>query len=99
VISTCYVWPLPAAWIAQTRPQGRVVALVPNGLVQLTISEDGSASGSCHHETFGFMYIRGGHMPPRLPLGEVESLLGASGVRRRCRFPSRITEAGRNWSF
>src|SRR5205807_2051339 len=33
------------AWVDQTRPGGGVVAVVPNGLVRLTVAEDGSASG------------------------------------------------------
>jgi protein-L-isoaspartate O-methyltransferase len=99
VIGTCFVWPLPPAWIRQTRPGGRVVAVVPNGLVTLTVSDDGSASGPFHPNDFGFMHMRGGHMPARIPRAEVAGLLGSEGERRRCRRPARIIEAGSHWSF
>jgi protein-L-isoaspartate O-methyltransferase len=99
VIGTCFVWPLPPAWIRQTRPGGRVTAVVPNGLVTLTASDDGSGSGPFHPHDFGFMHMRGGHMPARIPRAEVAGLLGSDGERRRCRRPARIIEAGSRWSF
>ncbi len=99
VIGTCFVWPLPAAWIRQTRPGGRVTAVVPNGLVTLTVDNDGSASGPFHPHDFGFMHMRGGHMPARIPRAEVTALLGSGGETCRCRRPARIIEAGSRWSF
>lgn len=99
LIGTCYLWPLPPAWIEQVRPGGRVVAVVPNGLVVLTVQENGSARGPFHPDTFGFMYARGGHMPRRLPGSGIADLVADEGATRPCLYPSRITEAGRNWSF
>jgi protein-L-isoaspartate O-methyltransferase len=100
VIGTCFVWPLPTAWIAQTRAGGRVVAVVPDGLVQLTVADDRrSASGPFHGDGFGFMSMQGGHMPRGVPMDEAMALAGQGGTTRSCRLPHRITEAGRNWSF
>lgn len=99
VIGTCFVWPLPHAWIRQTSPGGRVVAVVPNGLVTLTVTDDGPASGPFHPHDFGFMHMRGGHMPARIPRDELVSLLASDAERRRTRRPARIIEAGSRWSF
>jgi protein-L-isoaspartate O-methyltransferase len=99
VIGTCYVWPLPPAWVAQTRPEGRVVAVVPNGLVTLTVSNDGSASGPFHPDGFGFMYMRGDHMPRRVPMSELAAMVHGEETTRSCRHPSRIIQAGSNQSF
>jgi protein-L-isoaspartate O-methyltransferase len=100
VIGTCFVWPLPIAWIAQTRAGGRVVAVVPDGLVQLTVADDRrSASGPFHGDGFGFMSMQGGHMPRGVPMDEAMALVGQGGTTRSCRLPHRITEAGTNWSF
>jgi hypothetical protein len=75
------------------------VAVVPNGLVTLTVRDDGSASGPFHPHDFGFMHMRGGHMPARIPPTEVAALLGSGGEPRRCRRSARIIEAGSRWSF
>ena len=99
VMGTCFVWPLPVAWIEQTHPGGRVLAVVPNGLAMLTVAGDGSAGGPFHAHDFGFMYMRGGHMPPRITRPERTALLSSEGETRPGRRPARIIHAGSRWSF
>jgi SAM-dependent methyltransferase len=55
VIATCAVRQVPRAWIAQTRPGGRVLAMLPHGMAQLAVGSDGSAEGRFHRTPFGFM--------------------------------------------
>jgi hypothetical protein len=45
------------------------------------------------------MYMRGGHMPARVPGPERAALLAAGGETRACRRPARIIHAGSRWSF
>lgn len=92
LIATAYAWPVPAAWIEQTRPGGGVVTIAPSSMVALTVAEDGSASGPLHREHFGFMPLRG-HTPwPSTE--EVARTIDGQGVTRPCRRPPRIAESG-----
>ncbi|MDB5067162.1 MAG: protein-L-isoaspartate(D-aspartate) O-methyltransferase [Chloroflexi bacterium] len=75
VIGTCYAWPLPHEWIEQTRPGGRVIAVAPTSLAQLTVAHDGSASGPLHRWSFGFMPMRG-YGPRPIPEDELTSSAG-----------------------
>jgi protein-L-isoaspartate O-methyltransferase len=90
VIGTCYAWPIPMAWIEQTRPGGRVVAVMPDGCVGLDVREDGSASGALHPHQFLFMPMIG-YMPDQLPSGEPRGLTGAP---RPWRHPPDVLFAG-----
>lgn len=99
VIGTCFVWPLPHTWIGQTAPGGRIVAVVPNGVVRLQVGQDGSASGRFHPMDFEFVYMLGGHMPDRASNRELTGVGGPDGDARPCRYPSRITQAGSFLSF
>jgi protein-L-isoaspartate O-methyltransferase len=93
VIGTCYAWPIPMAWIRQTRSGGRVVAVLPSGSVGLDVRDDGGASGHLHPRLVGFMYMRP-HMPEVLTDAEVESLVSGPAERRPLRHPPQIMLAG-----
>jgi protein-L-isoaspartate(D-aspartate) O-methyltransferase len=94
VLGTCLAWPVPWAWIEQTRPGGRVVAVVPSGLAMLTVGADGAASGPLHQSTFNFQYMQG-HSPNRPPDSELRELV-KRGAPRPSRHTARIIEAGGN---
>jgi protein-L-isoaspartate(D-aspartate) O-methyltransferase len=81
VISTCRVLHVPYAWIEQTRPGGLVLAMLPQGMAQLTVRTDGSAGGRFHATGFGFMYMRG-HWPPRSSLSVLISTASGDGTTR-----------------
>ncbi|MFJ4735305.1 methyltransferase domain-containing protein [Streptomyces sp. NPDC088770] len=63
VIATCSVPSIPAAWIAQTRPGGVIVADVAlgieGGLVQLAVDKEGGAAGAFTTTAGRFMPARG----------------------------------------
>jgi protein-L-isoaspartate(D-aspartate) O-methyltransferase len=90
VIGTCCAWPIPTSWIEQTRPGGRVVAVIPDGCVGLDVREDGSASGALHPHQFQFMPMIG-YMPDQLPSGEPR---GLTGTPRPWRQPPDVLFAG-----
>ncbi|WP_229869397.1 methyltransferase domain-containing protein [Streptomyces inusitatus] len=62
IIATCSVPRIPAAWIAQTRPGGLIVADldcgVEGGLVRLTVEPDGTARGHFTRTAGRFMPAR-----------------------------------------
>ena len=90
---------MPAALIEQTRPGGRIVAVVPTGVVGLDKHEDGSASGHYHEDVFGFMVMRGRHMPLPPPSDDTSALPRAAETRR-WRFPPAVLgAAGRSLPF
>jgi protein-L-isoaspartate O-methyltransferase len=93
VIGTCYTWPLPITWIRQTRPGGRVVAVLPSGSAGLDVRDDGSASGHLHPKVVGFMFMRP-HMPAIPTDAEVERLLSGPAEHRALRHPREIMLAG-----
>lgn len=98
VIGTVFTWPVPLKWVEQTRPGGRIVAVVPTGVVGLTIREDGSAAGRYHRGGFGFMPMRG---HTRVYLSEQESVgvLSQDGTGRAWRYPPDILAAGADLAF
>ena len=68
VLSTVAASRLPWAWVAQTRPGGLVVtpwstAYKPAGLLSLTVSADGTASGGLTNTTISFMPLRDQRAP------------------------------------
>ena len=81
VISTCRVLQVPTAWIDQTCPGGLVLAMLPEGMAQLTVRADGSAEGRFHPTAFGFMYMRG-HWPPPPPVSKLIELAVTGGTTR-----------------
>lgn len=93
VIGTCFTWPVPSAWIEQARPSGRIVAVVPTGVVGLDVREDGSASGHYHEDVFGFMFMRG-HMPNPLSVDETNALMSGPSTSGRWRYSPAILAAG-----
>lgn len=58
VIATCGIPRIPAAWLDQVRPGGRIVANLGLGLITLTRDADGSAAGRFEDTTAAFMTAR-----------------------------------------
>ncbi|MDB5068501.1 MAG: protein-L-isoaspartate(D-aspartate) O-methyltransferase [Chloroflexi bacterium] len=81
VISTCRSGRIPTAWVEQAATGGVILAVMPDCLVRLVASDDGSASGHLTAHEFGFMWMRG-HSPTRVPVGD---LAQGDGPTRRCR--------------
>jgi methyltransferase of ATP-grasp peptide maturase system len=58
IIGTCATARVPAAWLAQTRPGGTVVANVGYGVAPLRVADDGSATGRYVGDIVGFIESR-----------------------------------------
>ena len=85
IISTCAVTEVPYAWVAQTRPGGRIVTpwgtpFHNGGLLALTVDDNGCAHGHLVGKA-AFMWERG-QRHPRTSVGEVYS---AQDRPRTCR--------------
>src|SRR5580704_4983345 len=78
VIATCAVRQVPLSWLAQTRPGGLVLAMLPHGMVRLQIQADGSAQGRFHPFPFAFMRMQG-HWQPRPPAAKLRALVSQAG--------------------
>lgn len=98
VIGTAYAWPIPPAWVQQTRPGGRVVAVVPCGVVALEVRDHGSATGWYHPHTFSFMYMRG-YMPEFPAETDVEARVAGRSEVRAWKYPPTILLAGHMAAF
>jgi protein-L-isoaspartate(D-aspartate) O-methyltransferase len=81
VISTCRILQVPSAWIDQTCPGGLVLAMLPQGMAQLTVRADGSAGGRFHPTAFAFMYMRE-HWPPRPSVSALIEVASGDGSTR-----------------
>jgi protein-L-isoaspartate(D-aspartate) O-methyltransferase len=87
VVGTCAVWPIPLAWIRQTAPGGRIVAVTSEGCVGLDVQHDRSAAGHFHRDRFSFMpMIR--YMP------DVPDGTGDGWDERQWHYPPDVLEAG-----
>lgn len=78
IIATCALSTVPRAWIAQSRPGGRILIPLATGLVVLTVNDAEHAEGRFLPTPAYFVPLRGGSRPggEPLPLG---------GVPRRAR--------------
>ncbi len=81
VIATAACQNVPYAWVAQTRPGGRIVTPWGNpyfdgGLLTLTADSDGAASGHIVGKS-SFMYLR----DQRIPRGRLRDILGTAQQR------------------
>jgi methyltransferase of ATP-grasp peptide maturase system len=73
VIATCSFPHVPAAWVQQTKPGGKILTHLytefdAGGLILLTVNSDGSASGRFLPEYGAFMPLRGYPAPDTLAL-------------------------------
>jgi protein-L-isoaspartate(D-aspartate) O-methyltransferase len=80
LIATVAAREIPPAWVAQTRPGGRVVVPYRNdytgALVALTVDEDGAAMGPVVDDA-AFMWMRAHREPGRASLGDDDELAAA----------------------
>jgi methyltransferase of ATP-grasp peptide maturase system len=73
VIATCSFPQVPAAWVEQTKPGGKILTHLytefdAGGLILLTVDSDGSASGRFLPDYGAFMPLRGYPAPDTLAL-------------------------------
>ncbi|MDQ1019436.1 methyltransferase domain-containing protein [Streptomyces afghaniensis] len=78
IIATCALSTVPRAWLAQSRPGGRILMPLATGLMALTVTDAGHAEGRFLHTPAYFVPLRGGSRPGGEPLQ-------LSGVPRRAR--------------
>ncbi|MFI6376686.1 methyltransferase domain-containing protein [Streptomyces sp. NPDC050546] len=78
IIATCALSTVPRAWLAQSRPGGRILMPLGTGLIVLTVSDAGHAEGRFLHTPAYFVPLRGGSRS----WGEPAQL---GGVPRRAR--------------
>jgi protein-L-isoaspartate O-methyltransferase len=78
IIASCAVRQVPRSWIVQTRPGGLVLAMLPHGMAQLRVDDDGSAHGRFHPFPFAFMRMQG-HWRRRPPAAELRALVRQDG--------------------
>ncbi|MFJ5993767.1 methyltransferase domain-containing protein [Streptomyces sp. NPDC092370] len=78
IIATCALSTVPCAWVAQSRPGGRILMPLATGLIVLTVTGAGDAEGRFLHTPAYFVPLRGTGRP-----GGESAQLG--GVPRRAR--------------
>src|SRR5207248_8104432 len=81
VVATVQVARLPLAWVQQCRPDGLIVAILPDALFLVSPDGAGGASGRMHAFPVGFMWLRG-HSPRTEP-AEVLARLTTDGADGR----------------
>jgi hypothetical protein len=82
IIATCGVSRIPEAWIAQTRPGGKILANVSFGLIVLTVTAEGSATGQFDTEPAGFMRLHDEPADPTPPMLEILAMTRDGGATR-----------------
>ncbi|GAA2250220.1 methyltransferase domain-containing protein [Streptomyces indiaensis] len=68
IIATCALGGVPRAWVAQSRPGGRILVPLATGLVLLTVSGTGHAEGRFLHTPAYFVPLRGAGRPGGEPM-------------------------------
>ncbi|MGH4005352.1 MAG: hypothetical protein ACRDSO_14735 [Pseudonocardiaceae bacterium] len=101
LIATCSVATIPPAWIDQVRPGGIIVTnlyrqLVGQSLLRLTVSDNGTASGTLLDDAGGFMPIRA-HQHPNLA-AIIRDAMSQDGDTRPSKLPGPITDDGPAWT-
>ncbi len=97
IVAACSVRNIPAAWLAQTRPGGRILTTLGGWLygharVLLTANGDGTASGPLLPGTISFMAARAQEAPAFGNPAHWESLYSGDASEAR-HTPERITAA------
>jgi Protein-L-isoaspartate(D-aspartate) O-methyltransferase (PCMT) len=90
IVGTCSTHRVPAAWLAQTRPGGIVVANVGYGVVPLHVAADGSASGRFIPEAVAFIEARPADAGPALPFADAVDLVYGPGDQAPAEVPDGI---------
>ena len=83
IIATCGVLRIPPAWITQTRPGGKILANVSSGLITLTVTAEGTATGQFDTENIGFMRLHDGPTDPTPPVRDIVAMARGEGTTRR----------------
>ncbi|OIJ84761.1 methyltransferase domain-containing protein [Streptomyces colonosanans] len=63
IIATCTLNAIPGAWLAQCRPDARILAPFATGLIALRVRDAGHAEGHFLHTPAYFVPLRGGIRP------------------------------------
>jgi hypothetical protein len=84
IIGTCQTRRIPPAWVEQAGPGGRILAVLPDGMVRL--EADGAGGGMGRFDPFpvGFMWMRG-HSPTYDAAQSMTELMSGAGETRRPR--------------
>ncbi|MCD9146116.1 methyltransferase domain-containing protein [Streptomyces albireticuli] len=94
ILATCGVDRIPTAWLAQVKPGGIIVTNVGNGVVRLTVREDGGAEGAFLPEEAAFMRARPAPDHVAARAGQFAGLvMGGSGASTTVRLPVPADEA------
>ena len=83
IIATCGVLRIPPAWITQTKPGGKILANVSFGLITLTVTAEGTATGQFDTGSIGFMRLHDGPTDPTPPLRDIVAMARGEGATRR----------------
>jgi len=83
IITTCGVLRIPPTWITQTKPGGKILANVSSGLITLTVTAEGTATGQFDTGSIGFMRLHDGPTDPTLPLRDIVAMALGEGTTQR----------------